>query len=75
LFNTDFLKPRHEDLYRRMMAYLKLNEIKRVIKSGEFIREGQVKNRGRFSRRVAEEVFSETFYNGYKNLMQTPKSE
>ncbi len=39
------------------MARLKLNEIKKLIKSGEFNKEGQFKVQGSFSRRVAEEGF------------------
>jgi hypothetical protein len=34
--NADLLKPRHRYLYRKMVASLKLNEIRSVIKMGNF---------------------------------------
>jgi hypothetical protein len=54
-----------------MMARLKLNEIKSIIKMGHF-------NKGRGFEKVAQKVFGvETFCNGigkilYKNLMKSP---
>jgi hypothetical protein len=36
--NTDLLKPRHEYLYRKMMAWLKLNEIRSVMKLGALLK-------------------------------------
>jgi hypothetical protein len=41
--NTDLLKPRHEYLYKKGMAQLKLNEIKRVITNGEFNKRDRLK--------------------------------
>ncbi len=34
--NIDLLKLRHKYIYRRMMAWLKLNEIRSIIKMGDF---------------------------------------
>jgi hypothetical protein len=39
---------------------------------GNFNKEGQIKVRGSFFEKVAEEVCSETFYNGYENLIEMP---
>jgi hypothetical protein len=52
------------------VAPLKLNEIRSVIKMGNFNKEGQIKVRGSFSKRWLRKFCSETFYNGYKNLIQ-----
>ncbi len=65
--NTDLLKWKHEYLYKKMMAWLKLNEIISVIKKGEILlRFGTsfCKKGGRGS------LCSETFYNGYENLIK-----
>jgi len=41
---------------------------------GNFYKEGQITVRRCFFKKVAEKVFcSETFYNGYENLIQMPK--
>ncbi len=54
--NTDLLKQGHQYLYKRMMAWFKLNEIRSMIKSGEFNKDGQIKVQGSFLKRVAKEV-------------------
>ncbi len=54
--NTDLLDQRHEYLYKKRMAWLKLNEIISVIKMGNFNKDGQIKVRGSFSKSQAEEV-------------------
>ncbi len=65
--NTDLLKRGHEYLYRKLIAWLKRNEIRSVIKLGNLI------SRER-SRKVVKEVFAvKCFYKSYKNLIQTPK--
>jgi hypothetical protein len=67
------LKQRHGYLCKKVKAWLKLNEIRSIIKMGNFNNDGLIKVRGSFFKKVAEKVFSiETFYNGYKNLLQTP---
>ncbi len=53
------------------MAQFKLNEIRSVIKIGSYNNEGQIKVKGSFSKRWPRKFRSETFYNGYKNLVQT----
>ncbi len=53
--NTDLLKLRHRYLYRRMMVKLKVNEIRSVIKMGDFNVRSRIE-------RVAREVCSETFF-------------
>jgi hypothetical protein len=64
-----------------MRARLKLNEIYdyndyNVITMGSFNNNGQITVSGSLFKKVAEEVFSsETFFNGYKNLIQVPKFE
>jgi hypothetical protein len=65
--NTDLLKPRHGYLYRKRMAWLKLNEIRGLFKTGSFLL---------FWEKMAEEVLAvRHFYKltVYKNLMKVPK--
>jgi hypothetical protein len=52
--NTDLLKLRHRYLYRNMMVKLNVNEIRSVIKMGNF-------SKRRWVERVAQEVCSEMF--------------
>jgi hypothetical protein len=40
---------------------------------GSFNKKGQINLRGSFSERWPRKFCSETFYNSYKNLIQTPK--
>ncbi len=50
-----------------MMAWLKLNEIRSVIKKGEFFKKANILER------VAEEVLQwDVFYNSYENLIKLP---
>jgi hypothetical protein len=58
-----------------MMAGLKLNEIKSMIKIGNLIKTDRLKVRGSFSKRWPLKFCSETFYNGFENLIQMPKYE
>jgi hypothetical protein len=61
---TDLLKQRYEYLCNKMMARLKLNEIRSVIKSGEFNKDEQVKVWGSFLERWPRKFCGETFYSG-----------
>jgi hypothetical protein len=56
--NADLLKQRHKYLYKKVNAWLKLNEIRSVIKMGNFNNAGQIKVRGSFFKKVAEEVLA-----------------
>jgi hypothetical protein len=50
------LKQRHKYLYKKVMARLKLNEIRTVTKMGNFNKEGQIKVQGSFFKKVAKDV-------------------
>ncbi len=54
--NTDLFKPRHKYLYKKVKARLKLNEIRRMTKMGNFDNEGQIKVRVSFFEKMSEEV-------------------
>jgi hypothetical protein len=46
-----------------------------MIKNGEFNKNGQIKFRGSFLKRWLRKSCSETFCNGYENLIQTPNNK
>jgi hypothetical protein len=50
------LKQRHKYLYKKVMARLKLNEIRTVTKMGNFNKEEQIKVQGSFFKKVAKDV-------------------
>jgi hypothetical protein len=56
-----------------MTASLKLNEIRSAIKLGNFIRRDRVEAWGNILERWPRKFCSETFHNGYENLIQMPK--
>jgi hypothetical protein len=57
-----------------MMARLKLNKIRSIIKSGEFNKDEQIKVRESFLKRRPRKFCNETFYNIYENLLPTPNN-
>ncbi len=62
-----FIKTKVILFIHKMMAWLKLNEIRNVNKMGSF-------NKGEHLERVAKEVFAlRCFYNSYKNSIKLSK--
>ncbi len=73
--NTDLLKQRHEYLYKKVVVWLKLNEIRSVIKMGEIlIKQYRLKFGEAFWKGGWGVFVVKHFCNGYENLKQMPKN-